>query len=271
MRHLLAIAAAALGTACLQGVELDQKVFPCRAAADCIEGNVCHPTRFVCVAVGTATVSDGGPPAAPRDAAPAPDASADGDAAPALDAADSGPADTGGPGGIGDRCTEAPNGRCAEGTCVDGVCCKEPCDGLCERCDVTPGECTPVQRGRDPANECPDLDCATLTHGLEGGTCYAYRAETRASTCDGERACTRASCADAERGEAVAVCIDVGCVAQGACPPGRPVSDFDSPAELCGGSAQVCQADRVDRGCCSATGRCCPVLICEMPPSQLCP
>ena len=35
-------------TACLDDLPVDD-VYPCRKPADCIEGFVCHPTRYVCV------------------------------------------------------------------------------------------------------------------------------------------------------------------------------------------------------------------------------
>ncbi len=275
MWRALLLTAALTGAGCLQGVDLDQRVFPCRSAADCVEGFLCHPARFVCVAVGTATSTpDSGMVTPARDAQPTDSAAPAGDAQPLDDAGgDAGPAPgDGGPsaGLIGDRCDPAGTERCREGTCVDGVCCKEACDGLCERCDSSPGECTPVTRGRDPADECPDLDCAGLTYGLEANTCYAYRAETRASTCDGARACTRASCADAARGAVLAVCVDLACVANGACPRGAAVADYDSAEELCGGPDQSCASGNLERGCCAPNGRCCAEDLCTEN-SQRCP
>ncbi len=250
--------------ACLRDVELDAQPYPCRSGADCVAGYVCDPSRFVCVLDGTRTptVSDGGVHAdaalEPHDAGPAPDAAP----------ADAARADAAAAPKLGDPCAD---GVCGEGRCVDGVCCASACEGPCERCDLRPGECVPVPRGRDPDDECPDLDCATLTHGLVGGVCYAYRAETRAATCDGARACTRPSCADAAQGVGLARCADEGCVAPGVCPAGQPIVRFDSPEELCGGPRQVCRAQTVGEGCCSPVGRCCPAGTCEAAPNDRCP
>jgi hypothetical protein len=251
-------------SACLRDVELDAQPYPCRSAADCVAGFVCDPTRFVCVLEGTRTptVADGG---APADAAREPD-----DAGPAADAAtpDATAPDAAAKPGLGEPCAD---GGCREGRCVDGVCCASACAGPCERCDLRPGECTPVPRGRDPDDECPDLDCATLTYGLVGGVCYAYRAETRAATCDGARSCTTPSCVDAAQGVGLARCADEGCVAPNVCPAGQPIGRFDSAAELCGGPAQACRAQTVGEGCCSPVGRCCPAGTCEAAPSDRCP
>lgn len=270
MRWALALAMGLIGGGCLRGVSLDDQVFPCRSAADCIDGYTCDAVRFVCVTRGTESRDAG--PLVLLDAQPVLDATVLTDAGrgDAMLLVDAGPTDARGPAGIGDPCAGDGSQRCTEGTCVDGVCCKSACDGLCERCDRTPGECTAEVRGGDPADECPDLDCASLTWGLLTNTCYAYRAETRASTCDGAGQCTQPSCADADRGVVLAVCADAACVAPNACPRNRPVDDFDASDELCGGAEQRCSVDNAERGCCSPTGRCCAQDLCTDPPDPRC-
>lgn len=255
-------------SACLRDVALDAQPYPCRSAADCVPGYLCDPIRFVCVVEGTrtTTVADGGATDAlvpPDDAGPVRDAAV-GDAA----TVDATPADAGARPKLGEPCVD---GVCAEGRCVDGVCCATACNGPCERCDLRPGECVPVPRGRDPDGECPDLDCATLTYGLVGGVCYAYRPETRAATCDGARACTTASCRDAAQGVGLARCADEGCVAPNVCPAGEPIARYDSAAELCGGPRQACRGQTVAEGCCSPIGRCCPAGTCDTAPNDRCP
>lgn len=265
-RPVLLCVLLATSTACLRDVDLDAQPYPCRSAADCVAGYVCEPIRFVCVVAGaqTSTAADAATPA-PADAAVAP-----ADAGPAPDAAqpDATLPDAGARPGLGASCRDQP---CGEGRCVDGVCCASACQGPCERCDIRPGECVPIPRGRDPDDECPDLDCATLTYGLAGGVCYAYRAETRAATCDGAGACTTPSCSDAAQGLGLARCADEACVSPGACPAGRPIARYDSAAELCGGADQVCRAQTLGEGCCSPIGRCCPTGTCDGAPNDRCP
>ncbi len=52
-----------------------------------------------------------------------------------------------------------PNGGtdCANGLCVDGVCCESTCTGLCVSCGLagTEGTCSPRPPGADPDAECP--------------------------------------------------------------------------------------------------------------------
>jgi hypothetical protein len=60
----------------------------------------------------------------------------------------------------GVACTQ--NGECLSGSCVDGVCCNAPCNGLCQACigaktGVSNGTCSGVVTGTDPDNECDDL------------------------------------------------------------------------------------------------------------------
>ena len=47
-RMLLGFYFIVAANACLDDLPVDG-VFPCREADDCVEGFVCHPTRFVCV------------------------------------------------------------------------------------------------------------------------------------------------------------------------------------------------------------------------------
>lgn len=64
--------------------------------------------------------------------------------------------------------------ECKNGTCVDGVCCSSPCDGLCQRCDLAQyvGVCHMLFSGQDPDEECPGVtncngigSCSTLSNG----------------------------------------------------------------------------------------------------------
>jgi len=58
----------------------------------------------------------------------------------------------------------ANNDQCQTGFCVDGYCCGTSCTALCNRCDITPGQCTNIAASQDPDNECNGA-------GTCGGTC----------------------------------------------------------------------------------------------------
>jgi hypothetical protein len=106
---------------------------------------------------------------------------------------------------LGASCTAAE--QCASNACIDGVCCNGACGGACEACNLpgSPGTCTAVPLGLDPASECPADPGAPC--GRVGG-CNGARAcrlqapgtscgaasctgttETSAGTCDGLGAC----------------------------------------------------------------------------------
>jgi hypothetical protein len=42
---------------CAGDFDVEKQTYPCRMASDCVDGYICHPTRWVCVPKG----SDGGP------------------------------------------------------------------------------------------------------------------------------------------------------------------------------------------------------------------
>lgn len=55
---------------------------------------------------------------------------------------------------VGEICIA--DAACSTGYCVDGRCCLDACDGVCERCDRSgsEGRCSPVPAGQDPDGEC---------------------------------------------------------------------------------------------------------------------
>ncbi len=59
-------------------------------------------------------------------------------------------------GALGTECTEA--NACDSGFCVDGVCCRTACDGICATCDVA-GECVGHPADTDPEGECQGATC----------------------------------------------------------------------------------------------------------------
>lgn len=59
-------------------------------------------------------------------------------------------------GALGTTCDEA--AACDSGFCVDGVCCRTACDGICAVCDGL-GECVGHPPGMDPDEECLGATC----------------------------------------------------------------------------------------------------------------
>ena len=60
-------------------------------------------------------------------------------------------------GNPGDAC--AVDNGCISGFCADGVCCKTACTGACDRCDITPGTCTPAVLGAVGSPSCAHFVC----------------------------------------------------------------------------------------------------------------
>jgi Concanavalin A-like lectin/glucanases superfamily len=98
-------------------------------------------------------------------------------------------------------------GQCASGHCIDGVCCRTPCAGTCERCNLpgNPGTCTAIAAGQDLDNECPAepaSSCGRLGGCNGNGACRLHppgvicragscsgSVETAISRCDGSGVC----------------------------------------------------------------------------------
>ncbi len=175
---------------------------------------------------------------------------------------------------------EQPNGeactlpfQCASGICVDGVCCDDACDGLCEAClgaetGGPDGTCAPVTAGTDPAAEC--LDDGSPSCGLNGtcadGACASYAGP----------GCTPTPCADgSECGSGFCVdgvCCDSACdglcqacstAKKGTGPDGvcGPVAKLTNPDGDCGPTNAACEDANVCDGasaCASVSSLCAP-------------
>jgi len=227
--------------ACPDSFDVDGKTFPCRAPGDCVEGYVCHPTRYVCVLAGS--VPDGGA------------LSTDGSIGSSTH-------------NLGDRYN--PVGTCDEGICVDGYCCENSCTDDCHRCDVDPGHCTPVQDGTDPDSNCGNrtYQCSMYTAARNVLSCFALAdQQVTGGTCGPTGACRPEACTNGV-GLEISKCANMGCLRDGACPAGAPVVDWDSPAELCvTGVGAVCSLMAGGTGCCSLLGACCPDAMCTPGPA----
>ena len=214
------------------------------------------PTDYVCDAVGRCVPAGGGfgpsvPPAdgGPRDGrsngagarsdasadsdrSPGPDAGVDGPPAPDAPAADAAPPDAGGPTPDGPPPSPPPpppppaklelgrpcqsNDLCDSGSCTDGVCCNEVCDGVCRSCagagtGGNDGLCAPVSDGLDPDENCaaePAPSCGNDGVCDGRGACRKHPPGT---------ACGPASCAGNSFVPGAA------CNGQGGCDPAQPV------------------------------------------------
>ena len=228
----LCAAVLGLGTACLEDVDLESHTFPCERPSDCIEGYFCHPADLICVPTGTSTTSGR-----------------------TSDAGTNRP-------GLGESCD--PSLGCQTGFCVDGYCCDLPCNGTCERCDLSPGVCLPVEDGLDPELECASsvLRCEEFTCGLDGaGACRNCAAGESAGVCNGARACRPSTCPPGA-GTIISECPNRGCTRPDACPRGRPIADYNSTSELCERGLS-CTLNAGEGGCCSLEGTCCPAPACS--------
>ncbi|MEL6340496.1 MAG: hypothetical protein AAFQ65_11345 [Myxococcota bacterium] len=105
------------------------------------------------------------------------------------------------PAGIaqGDPCTEDGQACAAGLTCVEGVCCNEACDGVCQSCrgDISggfDGTCTSLPAGDERIIEAEDYeDCPGVQTCDGNGACFARAA---GEACDSDGQCGSGFCTD---------------------------------------------------------------------------
>lgn len=136
----------------------------------------------------------------------------------------------------GDPCSSISD--CAHGSCVEGVCCDTPCDGVCVSCLAArkgtggDGTCGPVAVDSDPRNSCPATGttcgttgacdghgfCEVPAPGVNCGPASCATATSRydSSICDGTGSCVPADLADCPPGD---VCTAGVCDVPDAAPP----------------------------------------------------
>jgi len=148
--------------------------------------------------------------------------------------------------------------ECAEGTCVDGVCCRAACDGVCESCDGT-GTCV-----ADPAeSSCGDgLQCFGRGACLspDGAACQTA-AECGSSNCEpavgGGNVCCAEACPEGQFCNGAGACVspesDLGapCSDDADCIGGRCFDGVCCDSE-CGGACETCVAPGSEGRCSSS-------------------
>ncbi len=130
---------------------------------------------------------------------------------------------------------------CESGHCSEGVCCERPCDGPCESCAGSEGQCRPIGRGeacRGKAGACDGTD-SERCKSLPGESCEK-NAECSTLKCSSEHVVS----------EAQGSCVAADCVAYGT----DCASDLECCSGLCDGKcgASPCAAGQSfdDEGSC---------------------
>jgi cysteine-rich repeat protein len=180
----------------------------------------------------------------------------------------------------GVACTAA--NQCANGFCVDGLCCNTDCQGFCGACSAAKkgqgvdGECGAIVAGSDPDNECDQESAASCgkTGTCDGsGACSLYGNSTfcvnascssgtaqPARNCDGFGTCTpkaTVSCGallcDAQGIACLGACsADSDCVAGDYCSNSQCTPKLANGA-VCTAANQCTNGFCVDGVCCNAS------------------
>ncbi len=186
---------------------------------------------------------------------------------------------------LGATCASA--GECTSGYCVDGVCCADECDGLCEACNLSgeKGTCTPIPSGMDPDSECvgSDAACAGKCNGAgacswPGSTkeckspvCEAGTTQHELYRCNGKGDCSRTVeacdpylCDPATSSCKTACVADTDCVSQDYCQKPICLPKKDN-GEKCGAPNQClsghCVPSQGGATCCAQ--QCVPPMDCS--------
>jgi hypothetical protein len=182
--------------------------------------------------------------------------------------------------------------ECANGNCVDGVCCNTSSCGVCKTCNgITPGTCAAVADGQaEPHNLCTANPPCGNTGFCAGGACAQVNAGTM---------CTSFTCLDATTFQPAGACNGTGsCSIPNAvgcspyqCTTGGCRGTCDIPGELtqcaqpntyCNGSGCVakkglgvacgrdgeCSSKHCTDGVCCNTGPCGSCQSCAVPGSE---
>jgi hypothetical protein len=173
-------------------------------------------------------------------------------------------------------------GECASGSCVDGYCCNNACNGTCDACNqpgalgtcvVKAGPGSPACANNfacdGTASSCPtsctsDVQCATTAYCAKNGTCQPRRAVGQ--SCESATDCKSGACRVCSSGNCVdGVCCDKPCDgACEACSSARKVSGTDGICGFAKGGTNprgACVADANPNSCkadgfCDGNGNC---------------
>jgi hypothetical protein len=154
-------------------------------------------------------------------------------------------------GGIGASCTA--DSACQFGNCIDGVCCAEPCEGACERCNA------PGQAGQCVADSLR-APCGQSLQCFGRGQCRAPIGANCATT-----PCGEGFCVETTSGGSLVCC-------SGDCPNARPFCTGTGNACVeCGGdndcgAAELCEDNQCVRQLAPPEASCSGDSDCATPP-----
>ncbi len=150
------------------------------------------------------------------------------------------------------------NSECLSKFCVDGYCCDVACNGQCQACDITPGQCAQVSGTPHGARTaCSGSGACSGACGTQPTACdypssttscgqqmCADSVETLATSCDGTGACSPAPTTSCGAFLCSGNACPTSCTGDGQCVP---------PAKCIGG---VCQGTLPNTAVCSGNGDC---------------
>lgn len=176
---------------------------------------------------------------------------------------------------------------CASGFCVDGVCCNNACNGLCDACTAAlkgtgaDGVCGGVAAGTDPGNECATATCMTgqcngasaCQASVIGTACGSNLAcsgtlQTNQDTCDGFGSCTDngiTNCGTYVCGPTsckTSCTVDTDCSTGNFCSAGACIPKLTNGI-ACSGGSQCASGSCVDGVCCLSSS-CSTCLACNV-------
>jgi len=134
--------------------------------------------------------------------------------------------------------------ECQSGFCVDGVCCQEACDGVCEVCAGPTGACTGIEAGA------PDSACGEAGRSCVGrGACLLPLGGECSTAAD----CGSGACVAAAFGGASLLCCEAQCAVGQVCTgDGRCVEPVDDLGQACQGPGDCALGSCVDGVCCDS-------------------
>lgn len=156
--------------------------------------------------------------------------------------------------------------ECASGSCSDGVCCEEACDGVCETCAGT-GICrAPLDDNACPSIRCSALDatCADITGDIQTNRCQSKGSCKSLDACGLAPAgveCLIGFCDNEGQCRAPTVNCGGACESTGLV-PGRTCCSFNDTFELTCVDERSCGASEDRRVLCDESSDCSDGSVC---------